>query len=198
MIRRGIFTHIPKRVAFTLIELLVVISIIGLISTVAVVALGSAQINSRNTTRKTNLVQISKALEVYYASQGGYPDTGGAWRGDCSTFNSWPDVDTLNASPTSCLDLSSPSWIPGLTSCGYMVKLPHDPNTNKSPGSGSSYCLDNPGASCYLYKSDGTDYKLLAHCTPEGGNVSTTDPFYDNGHGRSWAYAVYSSGGYGW
>ena len=184
--------------AFTLIELLVVIAIIGLLSTIAVVSLGSARINSRNTTRKANLVQMSKALELYYANFGAYPTTGGNWQGDCITFGSLPDVDTLNASPTSCNELSSPSWIPGLTSCGYMAKLPHDPDTNKSPGSGSSYCTDNPSVACYLYKSDGVDYKLLAHCTPEGGNVSTSDPFYDSGHGRSWAYTVFSSGGYAW
>jgi general secretion pathway protein G len=65
-----------KRHAFTLVELLVVIAIIGLLSTVAVVATGSARINSRNMKRKADLVQISKALELYYSNNNAYPSTG--------------------------------------------------------------------------------------------------------------------------
>jgi prepilin-type N-terminal cleavage/methylation domain-containing protein len=70
-----------NRRAFTLIELLVVIAIIGMLSTVAVVSTTSAGINARNGKRKADLVQISKALELYYTDNGEYPSSNGVWRG---------------------------------------------------------------------------------------------------------------------
>jgi len=192
-----------RRKAFTLVELLVVIAIIGLLSTIAVVALGSTRVNARNIQRKANLVQISKALELYYANFGAYPSTGGSsnWHGACSVYNSYPDVDTLNASPTSCNDLSAPSWIPGLTSCGFMAKLPRDPNTSKGNTSNGSpaYC-GTAGQNCYVYTSTGTDYKLIANCIPEG-TLSASDPFADPGAGGArlpYAWAVWSSGASTW
>ncbi len=158
-------SHMPNnRRAFTLVELLVVLAIIGLLSTVAVVALSSSRVNARNATRKTNLVQISKALELYYSDNGGYPSTSGAWRGNCVEGGSLPDT-------------GAGAWIPNFTS--YVAQLPHDPNTNKvNPNNSEGLCQTNAGWNCYLYLSNGTDYKLLAHCTPEG-TMSTTDPFYD-------------------
>jgi prepilin-type N-terminal cleavage/methylation domain-containing protein len=104
--------------AFTLIELLVVISIIGLLSTVAIIALGSSQLNARNTRRKADAIQISKALELYYNDNGGYPNTSGATEGNCTGAGGYPDTDPG-------------SWIPGLVSGGYMSRLPRDPNSGK-------------------------------------------------------------------
>jgi len=62
-----------KQTGFTLIELLVVIAIIGVISTLAVVAFGNARIKSRDAKRMSDLLQISKALDLYYADQTYYP-----------------------------------------------------------------------------------------------------------------------------
>lgn len=168
-----------QRNAFTLIELLVVIAIIGLLSTIAVVSLSTTRMNARNTQRKANLVQVSKSLELYYSDFGKYPDTSGAMYGNCTGAGGQPDVDTLNASPTNCNDILTPSWIPGLVSCGYITKLPRDPNTEKSnPNSASLSCQTTPASNCFRYHSNGTDYKLLAVCTPEG-TLSASDPFYD-------------------
>jgi len=163
-----------SRHAFTLVELLVVIAIIGLLSTIAVVSLNSSKVNARNTKRKADLTQISKALEMYYGDWGGYPNTSNTWYGSCSGFTSSPDIDTLNASPANCLDLATPSWIPGLTSCGYMAKLPRDPNSGKANplSGGNAACRTDPGNNCYIYRSNGTDFKLNADCTPEG-NISS-------------------------
>ena len=171
-----------KRSAFTLIELLVVISIIGLLSTVAVVATKSSGINARNTQRKANLIQVSKALELYYAQNGGYPSTGGTanWHGACASYGSYPDA---------YVDATHDAWIPGLTPT-YMAKLPHDPNTDKgNPNTASGpNCNLYPGWDCYQYTSNGTDYKLMAHCIPEG-TWSSSDPFYDPAR-SSWAWQV--------
>lgn len=61
--------------AFTLIELLVVMSIIGILVTMAVGSYRTTQMRGRDTVRKSDLKQISNALELYYADHGIYPDT---------------------------------------------------------------------------------------------------------------------------
>ncbi len=157
---------------FTLIELLVVISIIGLMSTIAVVSLGSAKANSRNAKRKADLVQISKALELYYSDNAAYPDTGGSWRGACANGG------------------SVANWIPGLTP-NYMGALPTDPTHGHNNQGVSGGCSD--ASACYMYASNGTDYKVLADCTPEGGPVASTDAFYDP-QARTWVFGVFSPG----
>jgi prepilin-type N-terminal cleavage/methylation domain-containing protein len=60
---------------FTLIELLVVIAIIGFLASASVLAFNSARIKSRDARRKADLVQISKALELYYDQYSGYPSS---------------------------------------------------------------------------------------------------------------------------
>src|SRR3989338_4058187 len=62
---------------FTLVELLVVISVIGLLASVILVSLNSARTKARDSRRKADLAQITKALELYYDTYGGYPTS--AW-----------------------------------------------------------------------------------------------------------------------
>jgi prepilin-type N-terminal cleavage/methylation domain-containing protein len=177
-----------SRRAFTLVELLVVISIIGLLSTIAVVSLGSARMNARNTQRKANLVQISKALDLYYADNSSYPSTGGLnqWRGACSAFGPYPDS-------------GAGAWIPNFQN--YMAQLPHDPMTNKAVNL-TAGCQASGGLSCYIYTSDGIDYKIIAHCLGEGplagiGADLMADPGAAGGRLQQ-SYAVYSPGARAW
>ncbi len=58
---------------FTLVELLVVIAIIGVLSTLAIVALGGARQKARDSKRVADLIQIGKALELYFSDNGSYP-----------------------------------------------------------------------------------------------------------------------------
>jgi prepilin-type N-terminal cleavage/methylation domain len=174
-----------RRSAFTLIELLVVIAIIGLLGTIAVVSLSQTRINARNQKRKTDLVQMTKALEMYLSDNGHYPIAAvGGYHGNCTDTGGWPDIDT----PT--------SWIPGLTPT-YMARLPHDSDTNNGKNA-SALCLANPHSACYQYKSDatGTNYKLLAFCIPEG-SLSANDLFYDPTYPTS-SWAVYSPDAKNW
>lgn len=60
---------------FTLVELLVVIAIIGVLVTVGLGAFRSSQARSRDAQRKSDLKQISSALELYYSDYEKYPDT---------------------------------------------------------------------------------------------------------------------------
>lgn len=51
---------------FTLVELLVVIAILGILATIGLVTFSSSQMRGRDAQRKSDLKQISSALEIYY------------------------------------------------------------------------------------------------------------------------------------
>lgn len=61
------------RKGFTLIELLIVMSILGILVTVAIVSFRSSQIRGRDAQRKSDLKQISNALELFYSDYSKYP-----------------------------------------------------------------------------------------------------------------------------
>lgn len=60
---------------FTLVEILVVISIISVLATVMLGSFRSSQARGRDTQRKSDLKQVSSALELYYSDYNKYPDT---------------------------------------------------------------------------------------------------------------------------
>jgi prepilin-type N-terminal cleavage/methylation domain-containing protein len=53
---------------FTIVELIIVITIMAILMTLGVVNLRNAQVNARDTERKTDISTIAKYLEVYYTS----------------------------------------------------------------------------------------------------------------------------------
>jgi len=176
-----------KRQAFTLVELLVVISIIGLLSAVAMTSFNSTRMSARNQKRKADLVQISKALELYYNDKGAYPSTGVS--GCCSW---WGVTSTFGSHDSS----GSNGWIPNLAP-NYIGRLPDDPNMGKiNLGSALAGCRTDAGWNTYVYTSNGTDYKLLAYCGPEG-TLLPSDPFYDPTHTNS-GWALFTSGASSW
>ncbi len=64
--------HIKNR-GFTLIELLVVISIIGLLSSVVIASLNNARSKGKDSKRMSDVVQLQRALEIYYDTYETYP-----------------------------------------------------------------------------------------------------------------------------
>lgn len=60
---------------FTIVELLIVIVIIGILAAITIVAYNGIQQRGRDTQRKSDLSQISKALQMYKLDNGGYPST---------------------------------------------------------------------------------------------------------------------------
>lgn len=135
-----------NKLGFTLIELLIVIAIIGILSTATVVSLGQAKAKARDARRLADITQIRKALEVYYYSEGAYPDMNGSL---CTyALSSLIACSSLLAQPNS-------AWIPSLTS--YLEQpLPIDP-INTSGGS------DSTKHYFYLYSqfSQGNGYYIL-------------------------------------
>lgn len=61
---------------FTLLELLVVMAIIGILATVVLTTVDVARSKGRDAARKTESLEILKALELYYSDNGLYPDSG--------------------------------------------------------------------------------------------------------------------------
>jgi prepilin-type N-terminal cleavage/methylation domain-containing protein len=74
--RRGIDKPMLKfsNIGFTLIEILVVVSIIGVLISVSVVSFRNAQVKARDTVRKSDLNNLSLALEGYLQKNGSYVD----------------------------------------------------------------------------------------------------------------------------
>ena len=58
---------------FTLVELLIVISILGILASIALASFTASQQRGRDAERKSDLKQISSALELYYSDYGKYP-----------------------------------------------------------------------------------------------------------------------------
>jgi len=135
-----------RNAGFTLIELLVVIAIIGILGSVVLVNLNGARAKSRDVRRIADLKQIQIALELYYDSNGRYPQPSqgwSTWSGHCPSYG---DND---------------NYISGLAPT-YIPVLPRDP-------------IYDVGVQCYLYNSDGQDYIVITHFTMEtivGGDPS--------------------------
>ncbi len=174
--------------AFTLIELIIVISIVAILSLLGLSTYSTVQEDARNSVRKSDLKELQKALEVFKNEKGYYPDTKDAggntkWYGLCDP-NPWSGgvVST---------DTGATGYIPDLAP-DYIQRLPRDPRDN-TPNSSSvnSGCQSNGNHNCYLYRSDGANFKLLAHCAPEG-EMKTDDPFFDPCR-PTWAWQVSSS-----
>jgi type II secretion system protein G len=162
-----------KTSGFTLIELLVVIAIIALLSSVVMSSVASTRIKSRNATRTATLKTMRTALEMYFNDNNRYPTTGGAWWGE--------SVNGLSKTTS-----GANAYIPGLTP-SYISVLPTDALKIKTGWSG------------YLYRSNGTDYKLLCHSTCPEGTWNSSFPFYDPIRpGNAWQISSSQTARNGW
>lgn len=179
-------SHQTKNQGFTLIELLVVIAIIGMLSSVILASLNSARNKARDARRLSDLKQIQIALELYYDTNRSYPNPGWGWRSQCSNWG-----------PGGGVGYAKDQVIPGLTPT-YMSVFPTDPEMNVA----ASSC-------CYLYLSNGTDYKILVphSCGTVNyvGQPSVIDPRRDGGTDNCgvdgaapWSWAASSPGGRCW
>jgi prepilin-type N-terminal cleavage/methylation domain-containing protein len=130
------------RNGFTLIELLVVIAIIGLLSAIVLASLNTARIKARDAKRVSEMGQIQNAIELYYSTNGHYPNSSGAWTSFDSPFYKGNPIVTPNAANL------------GAALAPYISSSIADP---KSLG----------GDSGYLYIGAGVNYCILIWRTPE-------------------------------
>jgi type II secretion system protein G len=145
---------------FSLIELLVVIAIIGLLASVVGVSITNSRNDAKDAKRRADIKQLIAAIELYNTTNGSYPSTNNGWWGETSGFGSHGRT-------------GANGYIPNLAP-NYVPELPHDPDTGASNPPG--YCSNNR-APTYLYRSDGVNYKILAHCIME--EISANDPLLD-------------------
>ena len=104
---------------FTLIELLVVIAIIGILASVGLSTFTSAQTKARDAKRKSNLDQISRALEMYFNDYKKYPDDDTGRIKGCGALAA--GICTWGISVFSNISVT-PNTV-------YMIQLPKDPTS---------------------------------------------------------------------
>ena len=158
-----------KRRGFTLIELLVVISIIGLLSSIVLSSLNSARIKAQDAVRKQNIVQIQKALELYYDANGQYPPSGG------TTL-----VPPLSAGWSNSADSSWTTLETALKM--YIPSLPKDPdnkadNVTIGPNTYSYYSLNGGCAQQYYILV----YSLKVASGPDSAKTNCSGTTYQYG-----------------
>ena len=156
--RRRMFEFFTKlksdRGGFTLIELLVVISIIGVLSGMVLVAMTDMRAKARDARRNTDLIQIRKALEMYYAANEIYPN-----------LTSWRSSN------------NDAAWNPLTVALAPYISLPKD--SINTPPSGTLLHAYSSGVYTYSYYTGTTQgcisrhwYMLLARLEKTGSIVS--------------------------
>lgn len=185
-----------KKSGFTLIELLVVIGLLAILTTGLVVAINPlAKLQqARDTKRLVHLRAMANAIEEYYAINRQYPVTTTWWTMCAGVGAQWPGGENKGVD----------GWIPGLTP-NYLKTLPLDPTRGSNSGSipGPNGLPSAANRYCYIYYSDGVNYKVALYCGVEGKVPVAGDPGYVGHNSAGWGcegrhYAFYSPAASGW
>jgi len=123
---------INNQAGFTLLEMLVVLVIIGILAVIGIGGFQSSQKKARDSKRKSEVSQISKALELYFNDKRQYP------------------LSSVDHKIMGCGVAAECDWGDAFTDdtgVVYMVILPADPTSNYS---------------YYYDSTDGTYFRLYA------------------------------------
>jgi hypothetical protein len=140
--------------------------------TPADVAAAEANLPPMTLQRIADLQAIAKAAEAYKARHGSYPNSGGAYAAYKMSWGLSKGED----------------WLPELVP-EFLAKAPRDPSLSEDP--------DGPQ---YLYASDGSYFKVIAHATGDcdtatGSPRVMRDPIRTRADGTCWAYGLWSANG---
>lgn len=121
--------NLKNKKGFTLIELIVVIGIIAILSAMVIAILNPFEQfkKVRDAQRKSDLVQIQKALEQYYQDAGSYPKSTTGFK-----------IIGLNSGTIDWGTTNANNW-------PYMNELPIDPDSSRT------YVYYSTGQAYYLY-----------------------------------------------
>jgi hypothetical protein len=117
---------------------------------------------------KEDIFELEKALNKYYHDNKSYPKSSGGWDAIISIYGQ-----------------SKGDWIPGLAP-KYIKKLPVDPRKVKDP------------VKQYMYMSDGTNYKLIAHFPVGMNDIINEYPQLVDPRRPSWAFGVWTEAAKNW
>lgn len=160
---------------FVFIDVLIVVSSALLIAMIIWVNQATISIKTEAQLSLGELRQIQSALEAYRKDAGKYPLSttcpntfggGGLWQGNRSEYGG---------------DCDHPCWIPEISELGY-CPLPIERTR------------DTPGIREYLYRSDGTNYKLIYHSAP---SMAVGDEYLDPAR-PTHAYGFWTAGAKEW
>jgi prepilin-type N-terminal cleavage/methylation domain-containing protein len=134
-----------EQTGFTIVELLIVIVVIGILAAITVVAYNGVQARANDVHRESDIENVVKLVQNYYAINGAYPSTGG--------LNvAYADSNCTNSNPNKRTD-----WVPSLG-----VNLPQ------------SFGPHSAGYGCYIYASDGQQFIISAWLAVQTGPQTTT------------------------
>lgn len=139
--------QIHRRYGFTVVELLIVIVVIGILASLTVVAYSGVRESARNTKILSDLSQVNKLVQAYYARNGSYPVTGALM--DSTNLG----LNDVNCGHPSARNVSA--WVPDLN-----ATLPQSDGNPNGGAKRANETTRQPG--CYVYISDGTSYLLTA------------------------------------
>ncbi len=183
------FKHKILARAFTLIELLVVVSIIGVLSTVILAALQAARNKANDAKRFSDLRQMEKALDTYYADNGKYPGSSDA---NCNGTGSTKYCTACSGTSVSGIFYTDTTALSALVP-NYIPSIPNGPQANGNASGGVADCY------AYATNSSGSDYNFGDFYPSSNGATGkspsasgSTGSFY-NSFRSDWA--VWSSGG---
>jgi type II secretion system protein G len=126
-----------KQKGFTIVELLIVIVVIGILAAITIVAFNGVQDRSRFAKAQSDISNLNKAVQMYYADNGKYPSPTVGAPGCTNGWCGWDQV-------------TDDAFIPGLVPA-YITKTPQMPTSNASNDT-------------YLYHStNGTEYRLMRY-----------------------------------
>lgn len=199
MVYNALFSHVLQlkdmhalsRKAFTLIELLVVIAVIAILAVVVILVLNPSQLlaQGRDSTRLSDMVTITKAVNVYNSDKGGI--VGSSLGTPNVTYLSVPDPTATTTAGTNCAGLgfsgayhcaasstyrktNGTGWIPvnfaSVTVGSPLGILPVDPINTTSSGE------------YYQYKTDGTTFEITA--VPESQKYNSQPTSFAAGSSR--------------
>lgn len=151
---------------FTLVELLVVIAILGILATIGLTTFSSSQMRGRDAQRKSDLKQVSSAVEIYYNDYGAYPASSNGQLLGCPSTTASPCtwgveqfkdantvyLKTMPDDPSSNLNYYYRTvTVEGVQNQGYQIyaKLENSQDTNACIGNDCGVHSDLPsGVTC--------------------------------------------------
>ena len=161
-----------KQRAFTLLELLIVMVILALLAGLGLMSFGTIQMKSRDSRRKQDLANVSKALETYYNDYGEYPASANGLIAGCGTDGaencSWGSPWTDDQSTL------------------YMSALPQDPASNQN------YFYHQVNKNSY-YLFTRLENELDKDAATDAGSPSYYDGYFCDGASLGCNYVIMST-----